>query len=59
MKPLMNGTEIAQQLNIKPSRLIATILSEITDWQLSIPHAQRTRDAAVQWLHDNTERYLK
>jgi tRNA nucleotidyltransferase/poly(A) polymerase len=59
MKTLLNGTEIAQFLGIKPGRVLTVIVEDMFDWQVSQTEQGRTREAAEHWLESQRTKYLR
>ena len=47
-KPLLNGEEIMQILNLKPSKKVGEIMEEIKEMQLS--GEIKTKDEAIDYL---------
>jgi tRNA nucleotidyltransferase/poly(A) polymerase len=59
MKTILNGTEIAAFLKIRPGKVLTIIIEEMFDWQIAQTEEHRTKHAAEQWLDTNRERYLE
>lgn len=52
IKPLMNGTELCREFNLKPGRIVASKLEELIDWQLENPNG--TAGDYIKFVKDRT-----
>ncbi|KAL9647545.1 hypothetical protein ABK040_006901 [Willaertia magna] len=57
--PVLNGSDISKALSINPGPIVAKVLEELVDYSLEKYPQVVTKEEALEWLKEHSERFLK